>query len=192
MPDPKKQSPIQVIGGIVGAVVGLVVGRYTALNLVIPTALALLVGWIGSRTFGARSKPFLVAFALQAGHALWMLLGAVLLNTYSPVALDLMIYAIGLLWLLLQPGIGPVVLLTLYQAVGIALNASQLAAAEVGSNPHKALVVHLIFRAVAVVMMLLPLYQERRRAKVRVPELTGQLASEEDHDPDPWRAPRHG
>jgi hypothetical protein len=192
MSAPRQQGPIQLVAGIGGAIAGIAVGRYTGLNLLIPTGLAILVGWICSKLLTGPSKTFLVAFAIQAGHGLWMLLGAVLLKAYAPVALDLAIYVIGLAWLVYRPGIAPVVLLSLFQAIAIAVNLAQFLAAEIGTNNHKALLVHLIFRITAVVCMLAGAYQIRRHKQDEKTDFAGDVAGQWDQDLDPWRTSSHG
>jgi len=155
----KKPTPLSMIAGAAGAVAGYAVARYAGPMVWIPLGRALLTGFIAARLVGPSAEPMVPAFAFQAGQTLWMLFGAFYTGQYQTVLADLIILAIGLTWLLARPGLGPVVLLGIYQGVSIAVNAAAFASAPAGSVEHKALLVHLVFRAAAIVLMFVGLRQ---------------------------------
>jgi len=95
------------------------------------------------------------AFSVNAGHFLWLSLSLFLVHP-APVAAigpDLVIYAIGLAWLVVKPSSGPLYLLGIYQVVLLGVNGYAFAHATVGSVEHKALLIHLIWRAMALFFM---------------------------------------
>jgi hypothetical protein len=105
----------------------------------------------------------LPAIAVQGGQGLWMLFGFIMLHVMNQNALDVVILAAGLSWLLVRPGVAPVILLVTYQILAFAVNLTNFLAASVGSTAHKALLVHLVFRVAAVLLMVNGLQQMRRR-----------------------------
>ncbi len=70
------------------------------------------------------------------------------------------------LWLVGWPSVVVVAVLTFYQAFGLVMNGMAFVAAARGTDMHKALVVHLFFRAVAVVAMAWGLVEIARRRVV--------------------------
>jgi len=80
------------IGGIVGAVIGLAIGKYVGLNTIYALAVALLSGWIANKFAKPASKPFVAAFAVQAGLLFWNVVGLVLLGRLiHPGLLDIIL-----------------------------------------------------------------------------------------------------
>jgi hypothetical protein len=154
-------NPLAMIGGAAGAAVGYAVSQYTGLMALVPLGAALLFGFLAAKVVGPATKPMVPAFAVQAGQLLWFIVGAVTTGQYQAVLPDLIILAIGVVWLLARPGLGAVLLLGIYQGISFAINAAMFASASVGSVEHKALLVHLIFRAAAVVLMVAGLRKSR-------------------------------
>lgn len=148
------------IGGVVGAIVGIAVGRYCGFHLLIPLALAFGLGWLLTK-IPASPAAFRGAWAVQAAHALWMGIAGSLTGAWSQVGLDIIVLIIGLVWLWTRPGLGPVVLLGVYQLAAAAINLFMLFSAETASEQHKALVAHLSLRAAAVAF-LIPGYVKKR------------------------------
>jgi hypothetical protein len=121
-----------------------------------------MCGWIAYKLAKDEVKPMVPAIAVQGGQGLWMLLGFIMLHLVDLNALDLVILPAGLTWLLVRPGIGPVIFLTAYQSMAFVLNLLKFLTASVGSTTHKALLVHLVFRVAAVLLMVVGLKQIRR------------------------------
>jgi hypothetical protein len=164
----QRRGALSKAGGLVGTVVGVAVGMYSGINLLIPLTGAFLCGWIAYKLVKEDVKPMVPAIAVQLGHGLWMLFGFIMLRVLNQNALDLVILAAGLTWLLVRPGLGPVILLSTYQCIAFVVNLLSFLAAGVGSTTHKALLVHLVFRLAAVLLMVVGLQQMRRR-------ITGQI-----------------
>jgi hypothetical protein len=159
----QQQRPLSKVAGLAGTVVGGALGVYAGINLLIPLAAAFMCGWIAYKLAKEEAKPMVPAIAIQGGQGLWMLFGFVMLHLVNLNALDLVILAAGLTWLLVRPGVGPVIFLTAYQSIAFVVNLLTFLTATVGSTTHKALLVHLVFRVAAVLSMVVGLQQVRRR-----------------------------
>jgi hypothetical protein len=151
--------------GIVGGIVGAAVGQYSGIDLLIPLFATALVWWGGSKLFPEEKKAIVPAFAVNAGHCLWLSLGLVLLGRagIASLGLDVVLYAIGLAWLFKKPSSGPLILLGIYQALSLIYNGYSLAVATFESGDHKALLVHVIWRAMALFFVVKLFVTLRRR-----------------------------
>ena len=152
--------------GILGGIAGAAVGQYAGVDLLIPLLATALVWWGGSKLLKDERKEILPAFAVNAGHFLWLSLGLSMLGAqaFATLGLDLVLYAIGLAWLLKKPSIGPLILLGIYQALSLGINGYSLAVAAVGSGSHKALLVHVIWRAMALFFIAKLFFILRRKS----------------------------
>ncbi|HKA63330.1 MAG TPA: hypothetical protein VKH83_12950, partial [Methylomirabilota bacterium] len=61
--------------------------------------------------------------------------------------------ALGVAWLVARPGLAPILVLTLYQAWALATNGTVFIGAEPGSLAHRALLIHLVWRLLALALM---------------------------------------
>lgn len=103
-----------------------------------------------------------------------MSVGGIFAGAWSQVGLDILLLVAGLVWLWARPGLGPVILLGLYQLAAGAFNIVMLLGAEVASVQHKALVAHLAFRVAAVVFLIAG-YIEVRKRQAQPPPLGTQI-----------------
>lgn len=142
--------------GIFGWIAGAAIGIYSGINMLIPLFATGAVWWGGSRLLKDEKKVILPAFSVNAGHFLWLTLALVLkgAGAFATLGGDLFIYAIGLVWLLKKPSLGPLYFLGIFQLVSLGINCYSFAEATVGSAPHKALLVHVIWRALALFFVL--------------------------------------
>jgi hypothetical protein len=152
--------------GILGGVVGAVVGQYAGVDLLIPLLATTLVWWGGTKLLKDERKVILPAFAVNAGHFLWLSLSLFMLGAqaFAILGFDLLLYIIGLAWLLKKPSFGPLILLGIYQALSLGVNGYSLAVAAVGSGSHKALLVHVIWRAMALFFVVKLMFTLRRKS----------------------------
>lgn len=135
-------------------VVGAVVGRYSGINLMIPLFASAAVWWLGNKLLSDHRKVVVPALSINAGHFLWLAVGMAYMGGLSFNLLDLGIYAAGLFWLARRPSAGPLYLLGAYQAFALLANTASLASADVGTVAHKALLVHVIWRVLALFFMV--------------------------------------
>lgn len=149
-----KKSVLHKSPQILGWLTGAAVGRYAGINLLIPLGCTALVWWAGQKLLKDETrKQILPALSVNAGHGLWLSSGLVFVGpgALSTLGADLLVYIIGLLWLLMKPNrSGPIYFLAIYQVFSLAINAHAFAGATFGTNVHKALLVHLIWRCLAL------------------------------------------
>lgn len=138
---------------IAATVVGVAVGVYSGMHLLVPLALTSLVWWAGRKLFPERSPDYVAAAAVQAGHLLWITVGLIVIGALTVDLLDIAILLIGVAWLLLRPGLAPVIVLTIYQALALLINLFAFLAFPIGHNLHRALLVHIIWRGLALILM---------------------------------------
>ena len=150
---PAPRNPLQVVVAAASAAVGIGLSRYAGMAVWIPMTAAFVVGALVYFAQNRKPTPMLLAIAVQGGHACWMALGALVSGRWDMVGIDLFILAVGLLWLLLRPNLGAVLLLSLYQVIVGALNVLQISAVPVATDMHRALVVHITLRGAAILFM---------------------------------------
>lgn len=154
---------------IAGAIVGIAVGVYAGIHLVIPTAFAIALMFIASKLFPETRRRYINVFSWQAAHALWLCL-ALLSPAAQAVVVDIVLVSGLLTWLLMRPGYAPLYALAIYQVVSLYTNGSGLWAAEVSSASHKALLVHVLFRVIALTYIAIALLEMRRDARRKAAE----------------------
>ncbi len=138
---------------IVATVVGIAVGVYSGMHLLVPLVLTGLAWWAGRKLFPDRSRDYVAAAAVQAGHLLWIAVGLIVIGALTVDLVDIAILLIGVAWLLLRPGRTPVIVLTIYQVLALLINLFALLAFPIGHNLHQALLVHIIWRGLALTLM---------------------------------------
>jgi hypothetical protein len=148
--------------------VAIAVGAYAGLHLFLPLAATALAWWVGARPFGGARRAVVPAAAVQAGHLLWLAFGQVVTGALDAGVIDLAILTVGVVWLVSRPGLAPTLLLTLYQAWALVTNGAAFAAAAPGTLAHRALLVHVLWRLLALVLMWRA-YGASRRADAHPP-----------------------
>ena len=138
---------------IVATVVGIAVGVYSGIHLLIPLVLTGLAWWAGRKLFPERSPAYVAAAAVQAGYLLWTVVGLIVNRALTVDLVDIAILLIGVAWLLLRPGLAPVIVLTIYQALLLLINLFAFLGLPIGHNMHRALLVHIIWRGLALTLM---------------------------------------
>ena len=151
---------------VVGWIVGAGVGYYSGINLLIPLGITAGVWWIWKKLLRPEKLLFLPAIAVQTGHLLWLSVGLLYLGVLDWSLTDVVVLVVGLTWLVLKPGLGPIILLSLFQVVALAVNGVSFADAAIGTNPHKALLVHIIWRFMALFFMWHAYMQSRRAVPI--------------------------
>jgi hypothetical protein len=135
---------------------GFSVGMYSGFfNMMVPVGFTIVAWWLGNKTPRLKETLFLPCVAVQVGQVLWLALGVVILGKIHADLVDIAIVVAGVVWLLVKPGLLPILFLTCFQVLALGINITSIAGAAVGSNNHKALFVHIIFRVAAVFLMYL-------------------------------------
>ncbi len=138
---------------IVATVIGIAAGVYSGIHLLIPLALTGVVWWVARKLLPHRPPDFVAAAAVQAGHLLWIAIGLIVMRALTVDLVDIAILLLGVVWLLARPGLAPVIVLTVYQALAFLINLFAFLSFPVGNNLHRALLVHLLWRVLALILM---------------------------------------
>ena len=169
---PQEQKPqpggFQVGIGVAVVLGGGAVGSYCGWQLAVPVALALGVGWVLTKV-PAGPAAFRNALALVAAQAFWLTADMVLGGEWLPDAAHVLALVSGFTWLWVRPGIGPVILLGLYEVATGVLIAIAIAygSAQTGSWQHKALVAQLVLRVAVVLFLVSGCVKARKGAATR-------------------------
>jgi len=151
---------------IVAGLIGIVAGLYSGVHLLIPLILTGLIWWATRRLLPGHPADFVAAAAAQAGHLLWITIGLVVIGALTVDLLDIAILLGGAIWLLTRPGLAAVVVLTIYQVLGLLINLIAFLHFPIGDNLHKALLIHMIWRGLALVFMWRGQSKARRHSEV--------------------------
>ncbi|MEX2222690.1 MAG: hypothetical protein WEG40_12915 [Candidatus Rokuibacteriota bacterium] len=151
---------------IVATVVGIVAGIYSGIHLLIPLVLSGLVWWAARTLLPAGPPDFVAAAAVQAGHLIWIAIGLIVIGALTIDLVDITILLIGAVWLLAKPGLVPVIVMTVYQVVALLINLFAFLNFPIGENLHRALLIHLIWRVLALSLMWRAHGRARRAAEL--------------------------
>ncbi|MDB5326221.1 MAG: hypothetical protein JWM57_1790 [Phycisphaerales bacterium] len=153
-------TPAKTAVGLTGAAGGAVLGMYCGANLIVPAiGIAVLLAVFNKSSF----KPaFRGAISVTAGHVLWFVLAAAMLNIWGDVLLDIILLVAAIIWLLVRPGLLAAIFLGLIEGVSLIVNFNSLVSAPIGSAANKALIVHCALRIGVLVLLV---YEYRRFQK---------------------------
>jgi hypothetical protein len=148
------------VASIAAAIGGWAVGMYSGVNLLVPLVATAVVWLVGRNVFSERKQIALPAFCVQAGHLIWFVVGmAMSRQLASPMLIDIAWLAIGLAWLWLRPGKAALYVLIIYQLLALPYNVLQFSQADFGTNANKALLVHVVWRCIALFYMARMFYR---------------------------------
>ena len=122
------------------------------MNPFILLGIMVLIGFVASKLLDAKRQPFVPAIAIQSTHILGFLLVALMIKQLS-VFSDVIILSAGLAWLLIRPGLGPVVVLTIVQVLGIGVNLFNMWFAGFPALTQRQIGVHVVLRIVTIVFL---------------------------------------
>lgn len=148
MSDSKK-----AIGPVV-TLIAVVIGFYCGASLLVP-GIGVVVASYFLRKFGSTEvQPFVVGVAVVLGQLSWMLVAGLFGPAgFAAVALDVTIVAAGSLWLIIRPGLWPMLLLCVFQGAAVTLNILAISQAAFQSSEHKALAAHIALRLFSLLML---------------------------------------
>ncbi|MDB6061470.1 MAG: hypothetical protein JWM78_1573 [Verrucomicrobiaceae bacterium] len=165
MSDSSSKKLLETIAGIGGAAAGI----YSGINLIIPLLFSALAAWLAKRFLPEQKKIIAPAFSVQCGYVLWLSLAFFTTGLFNnPNTADVAILIAGLAWLLIKPSFGPLYLLSAYQLLGLCFNSYLFYGAALGSPTHRALLVHVIWRVLALFYMS-KVFRELRKRNSEVP-----------------------
>jgi len=149
--------------GIVGCIAGAAIGKYSGIYLLFPLFATAGVRWASTKLLKDDQKIIVSALSVNAGHFLWLALVVALVGDLSLSFVDFALYIVGLVWLVKKPSTGPLYLLAIYLVLSLASTGYSFADAAVGSGLHKALLVYLIWRAMALFLVIKLLMSFRKQ-----------------------------
>jgi len=133
--------------------IGIAVASYAGQYLVFPLLGSGLTWWLGKKRLAQEKQQHLPAIAVQTGYLAWLIIAFVAARQLNSNLIDILLLSIGLWWLFSKPGIKPIILLGLYQILGISANLIAFLAMPFNTLPHKVLLIHIIWRAMALFFM---------------------------------------
>ena len=152
-------------GGILGAIVGFAFAKYAGGNVLVPIVGAVLIGWTIKKV-KHEPYPMAAAVAVQGGHCLWMVVGALFAHPEPIFVVETALFAAGVVWLYFKPRLPAVVTLGTYQAIALVVNVASFKPLPIDSIEARALSVHIVLRVISLGMMGLAL---RAAAKSSAP-----------------------
>lgn len=142
------------VASIAAAIGGWALGMYSGFNLLVPLLATAVMWFIGRKFFGEPRQPIVAPFCVQAGHLVWFVVGvAMTRQVLGPNLIDMLWLTIGLVWLCLKPGKAALCVLAVYQLLALPYDLLQFSHAELGSVPNKTLLVHVVWRCLALFYM---------------------------------------
>lgn len=141
------------VGSILGAFGGWALGEYSGALLLVPlvaTAVALFVAW---KLLPQDRRILVPSLGVQTGHLIWFVGGALMTGVVGASLVDILWLLGGLIWLVAKPGRGPIWMLGIYQLLSLAFNAYVFAHVAAGTTAHRALLVHIVWRLLALGLM---------------------------------------
>jgi hypothetical protein len=167
--DEKKPSAVSLLGTIAGGVAGWMIAGYAKFNLWIPAGAALILALVFAKT---RFKPrhFVGAIAITSGHLAWFVAGGVVTGNWFAAILDIVIFTATLAWLWVRPGVAPALTLGIYQGLALAWNGYAMIVEPFGSDAHRALSVHVLFRALSAAALFVGYAGLKRQGSAPAPE----------------------
>jgi len=142
---------------IAASVGGVAAGVYTGVNLVLPAAFS-AIAWFALHNMAPTGKrPVVPAVAWQFGQLGWFAVGAVLspMSGLMTILPDIAILAGLLIWFYLGQSRIAAWCLIAYQGLSTLINAWAFVHQPIDSNAAKALVVHILWRVVAIGLLAL-------------------------------------
>lgn len=172
MPPLARYVLLAVLGAAAGVALTLVLGP-PALNVIVLGFGIALVALIARSVLRPRAKPLLPSIAVQGGHAVWLLFGAItLLASGNWLGLvEVAALASGLVWLARAPGRQPAIfLLAIHVLVILLLVVGRLGGADPGAQL-PLLALHAGLRIAGSYLMLRGLNTIWRRDRRTAPRL---------------------
>jgi len=172
--DEKKPSAVSLLGSIVGGVAGWMIAGYAKFNLWIPAGTAIALAVVFAKT-SFKPRHFAGAIAITGGHLAWFVAGSALMGNWFATIFDIVVFGAALAWLWAKPGLAPAMTLGIYQGLALAWNGYSMVVQPFGSDAHRALSVHALFRALSVAALFVGYAGWKRQMSAPAPGNIGTL-----------------
>lgn len=140
----------QKLAGLGGALVGFLLAQYCGVALMVPVGIALVAFWLGRKVLIGDRRMVIVPLSVVIGHIGWMSAGAIYIDNWNPVRVDVLVLSAVGLWLVVAPAMAPLVVLAVLQTGLLFVNLTTLAQPEFGRVTHAALTAHIVMRVVCL------------------------------------------
>lgn len=154
---------LNIIGLIVGVGMGYFLGLYTGFNFIIPIVLTFIFALVVKKVYKQVLIPMIPAIAVLGGSLFWILLGTILTKSISSALIEIILLLIGLIWLIIRPGISSVIFLTAYLVFALFGHILGFLSVKFGTEAHKALLVHIILKISILLSMFVGLKLIRKQ-----------------------------
>jgi hypothetical protein len=158
------KTAVLQVASVVGTGIGLAVGFYAGITLLIPLALIAVIAFGLTKLRPDRRGTNLPA-AIVAGHAAWMVLGCILVRSWSQSLGEILVLGALALWIIVRPGLVPVAMLAVIESVEFCYALYMAAGESFGTAMHKARSVHAVLYLSATVLLLQAFIALRRARK---------------------------
>lgn len=159
------------VASVAAAIGGWALGMYAGFNLLVPLLATAVIWFLGKKLFGKPKQLILPPFCVQGGHLVWFVVGMTMTREVANAnMIDILWLLIGLTWLWLKPGKVALCVLSVYQLLALPYDLLQLSHAELGSVANKALLVHVVWRCLALFYMGRLYYRMSKPMQVKDPK----------------------
>lgn len=145
------------IGSIfIGVGVGSALFSYVGYLLIFPICLFFIFKKISKKYLKFQNSGFEISFSMQASQLFWVVISLFLVSILSKEVIfswDIIFIFGSLMWFVLKRSEISVIFLSLCQFFVFIINLTEFSSVEIGSVQHKALLVHLIFRVLAIISL---------------------------------------
>ncbi len=128
---------------------------YGSINIIIPSLVAILTGYILYKYTNGIIQWYIPAIAVQVGQAAWFGIALLLLAPNQALLFEFIIFSIGIFFLSWKPGLPIVAMLCTYQALAFIVNFINFISQPIFTEESSAFSVHLCLRILAIVFMLI-------------------------------------
>jgi hypothetical protein len=155
------RSKVMAVVNVIGVGLGIGLGAYAGMSMLIPAAGAILSFRLVPVAVRQNDAMRASAIAAQGGLLLWLLVGAYALHSIQPVALDVVVLAVGIAWWTYQASTITAVGLLAFHAYVLIVNVQRLVASDVAEAAHRALVVHAVIHLFVMGLIGVWLWEKR-------------------------------
>lgn len=161
---PSLFTPLRGITTLIGALGGLGLSNYAGVAIWVPFAAAAALALLFALT-PLRPRFFPGGVATTTAHLIWFIAVGIVTGAWLGASIHILILAVGIVWILKQPGLKPFLLLFGYEAITFVLNLSNLGWTEIGTDHHKGLAVQCVLGLACVVFLIIGFLEWRTTGK---------------------------
>jgi hypothetical protein len=158
-------SVLAQVGRSIGTIVGVAIGYYAGMTLLIPAAFVFVIAFTLFKTVPSR-KVIALPAAVLGGHVSWMVMGCLLLGSWSGPLPEIILLGGLTIWLLARPGKVLVIVLTILNLLEFIYSAYMLFQQSFATDMHKAHLVHGSLYLMAGVLLVQEFARIRREGEL--------------------------